>query len=59
MDLGEVSQLEISPRFAYGSQGNGKNIPPDSTILYTVELKDIAKEKDLEEVLIDDRLKIG
>ena len=59
MDLGEVSQLEISPRFAYGSLGNGKDIPSDSTILYTVELKDIAKEKDLEEVMIDERLKIG
>lgn len=59
MELGEVSQLEIGPRFAYGSQGNGKDIPADATILYTIELLKVENEKDLEEVTIDERLKIG
>ncbi len=59
MDLGEISQMEIGPRFAYGSQGNGKDIPADSTILYTVELLQIEKEKDLEDVTINERLQIG
>jgi len=59
MDLGEISQLEIGPRFAYGSQGNGKDIPADATILYTVELVHIDKEKDLEDVTINERLQIG
>ena len=59
MELGEVSQLEIGPRFAYGSQGNGKDIPADATILYTIELLKVENEKGLEEVTIDERLKIG
>ena len=59
MDLGEISQMEIGPRFAYGSQGNGKDIPADATILYTVELLQIEKEKDLEDVTINERLQIG
>lgn len=59
MDLGEVCQLEIGPRFAYGSHGKKDEIPADATILYTVELKEVSQEKDLEEVTIDERLKIG
>ena len=59
MDCGEICQLEIAPRFAYGKHGNGKDIPADATILYTVELLSISKEKDLEDVAIDERLVIG
>ncbi|KAI9556257.1 hypothetical protein GHT06_018831 [Daphnia sinensis] len=59
MDCGEISQVEVAPRFAYGSLGNGKDIPPDATILYTIELLEISKEEDLELVNIDERLRIG
>lgn len=59
MDCGETSQVEIGPRFAYGSQGDGKHIPADATILYTIELLDVSKEKDLETVNIEERLRIG
>lgn len=59
MDVGEISQLEVAPRFAYGKLGNGKDIPPDATILYTVELISVNHEKDLEDTSIDERLKIG
>ena len=59
MDTGETCQLEIAPRFAYGSLGHGKDIPPDATILYTVELKEAGKDKDLEQVTLNERLRIG
>ena len=59
MDVKEISQIEVGPRFAYGSFGNGKDIAADSTILYTVELKKVDKEKDLEDITIDERLVIG
>jgi len=59
MDVGEISRIEIGPRFAYGSTGNGKDIPKESTILYTVELIAVEKEKDLEDHTLQERLKIG
>jgi len=59
MDIGEISQAEIGPRFAYGSMGNGKDILPDSTILYTIELVTKEKERDLEEYTLEERLKTG
>ena len=59
MDCGEISQIEVGPRFAYGSLGNGKDIPADTTILYTIELLEVSKEQDLELVNIDERIRIG
>ncbi|XP_046437656.1 peptidyl-prolyl cis-trans isomerase FKBP8-like isoform X1 [Daphnia pulex] len=59
MDCHEISQVEVQPRFAYGSLGNGKDIPPEATILYTIELLEVSKETDLELVNIDERLRIG
>ena len=59
MDCGEISQIEVGPRFAYGSLGNGKDIPADATILYTIELLEVSKEQDLELVNIDERIRIG
>lgn len=59
MDVGEVSQVEIGPRFAYGSMGNRKDIPKESTVLYTVELLAVEKEKDLEDYTLEERLKTG
>lgn len=59
MDRGETSLVEIGPRFAYGSHGNGKDIPADATILYTIELLDVAQDQEIESVNLDDRLRIG
>lgn len=59
MDRGETSLVEIGPRFAYGSQGNGKDIPSNATILYTIELVDVTQDQDIESVSLDDRLRIG
>ena len=59
MDCGEISQIEVGPRFAYGSLGDGKDIPPEATILYTIELLEVGKETDLELVNINERLRIG
>uniref|UniRef100_A0A8C5MKM3 peptidylprolyl isomerase n=1 Tax=Leptobrachium leishanense TaxID=445787 RepID=A0A8C5MKM3_9ANUR len=38
MSLGERSMLTISADFAYGSQGHPGIIPPNSTLLFDVEL---------------------
>lgn len=59
MDREETSLVEIGPRFAYGSQGNGKDIPPEATILYTIELLEITQDQDIESVNLDERLRIG
>ena len=59
MDCGEISQIEVGPRFAYGSLGDGKDIPPEAPILYTIELLEVGKETDLELVNINERLRIG
>ncbi|TMW39308.1 hypothetical protein DOY81_015612, partial [Sarcophaga bullata] len=46
MNVGEIAEVKVDPRFAYGSLGlkNEKepelNIPPEATITYEVHLKD-------------------
>lgn len=60
MDVGEKSEITCSPRFAYGSIGlASKNIPADSTIIYTVELVSAHEETDLEKKSYESRKEIG
>jgi FKBP-type peptidyl-prolyl cis-trans isomerase len=40
---GEKRLLEIPPHYAYGSKGAGKLIPPDSTLVFEVELLSMKK----------------
>ncbi|XP_029669273.1 peptidyl-prolyl cis-trans isomerase FKBP8-like isoform X2 [Formica exsecta] len=54
MDIGEVAEIVIDPRFAYGKQGK-KPIPPDATIIYTVELKAAELEPEIEKLSISQR----
>ncbi|OWA53098.1 Peptidyl-prolyl cis-trans isomerase FKBP4 [Hypsibius exemplaris] len=50
MKKGELAELVCSPEYAYGKSGSGDKIPPDSTLVFQVELlawedEDISLEK--------------
>ncbi len=41
MQVGEVRELTISPEMGYGERGAGAAIPPNSTLVFVVELIEI------------------
>lgn len=45
MRQGETANLTIPPELAYGDKGIGKFIPPDSTLNFKVELKEVKEQK--------------
>lgn len=60
MDVNELSEITVASRFAYGSIGEeSKGIPPDATIIYTVELLSAHEETDLEKKSFESRKEIG
>lgn len=63
MDVGEKAEIVCGPRFAYGTIGLKDDdkivIPPDSTILYTVELLSAKPEDDIDALSFPIRKKIG
>lgn len=60
MDVGELAEITVAPRFAYGSLGDlSKGIPPDATIVYTIELLSAHEESDLEKKSFESRKEIG
>lgn len=60
MDVGEKSEIKCGPRFAYGTIGlQSKNIPPEATIIYTVELVSVKEETDLEKKSYESRKEVG
>lgn len=58
MEEGEVADVIVHPRFAYGTRGNGY-IPPNATITYTVELKEVICQPEIELLSIKQRKEIG
>ncbi|XP_019883032.2 peptidyl-prolyl cis-trans isomerase FKBP8 isoform X1 [Camponotus floridanus] len=58
MDVDEVAEIIVDPRFAYGKQGK-KPIPPDATITYMVELKAVELEPEIETLSISQRREIS
>ncbi|XP_054000627.1 peptidyl-prolyl cis-trans isomerase FKBP8 isoform X1 [Hylaeus anthracinus] len=59
MDLDEVAEIEVDPRFAYGHLGKQPNIPPDAVISYMVELKSIELEEEIDSLSTNQRKEIG
>jgi len=41
MKIGEVRELTIAPEMGYGERGAGGAIPPNSTLVFVVELADL------------------
>lgn len=40
MKRGEICRLVCKPEYAYGEQGSGGSIPPNSTLIFEIELFD-------------------
>lgn len=62
MYVGEIAEVKIGPRFAYGSKGlkeEGKEIPPDATLNFTIELLSIEFEPEIESMSVETRREIG
>lgn len=59
MEVGETAAIEVASRFAYGDTGLPPDIPPGATLLYTIELKAMRTETEIEELDFHKRKKIG
>ncbi|KAJ3444266.1 fk506-binding protein [Anaeramoeba flamelloides] len=56
MKIGEVALLTIRPKYGYGKQNMGRELPPNSTLIFEIELLSFNDSKDwrfyLEQALI-------
>lgn len=62
MHVGEISEVKVGPRFAYGSKGYKEGdvyIPPDATLYYTVELVSVTIEPEIETMDVETRKETG
>lgn len=55
MNVGETCELKIQSRLAYGQKGLQPNVPPDATVLYTVELVSVEPDEEIEQLSIEQR----
>lgn len=59
MEIGELSEVKVGPRFGYGTLGLLPYIEPNSTIIYTVELLSAKEPSEVEDLPLNDRMMIG
>jgi len=59
MQKGEVAIIKIAHRFGYGSKGLAPKVPPNSNLVYEVELTEYENEKELNELTVEQRRTIG
>ena len=60
MYVGEIAEVKISPRFAYGSKGDENlKIPPDATLSYTIEILSVSPEPEFDTLDVETRKEIG
>lgn len=59
MEKGEVAEVVVPSRLAYGKLGNPPRIPPDSVINYEVEIVDVQEADDEENLPLGERQRIG
>lgn len=55
MDVGEVAEITVFSRFAYGILGRDPDIPSSSKIIYNVVLKSVTMEPEIDEMNYDER----
>lgn len=59
MYINECSLVKVQPRLAYDSIGRDPDIPPNSVVIYEIELLQIVSEDDMDKIPILQRKKIG
>ena len=59
MEVGEIAEIEVASRFAYGEIGLPPDVPPGATLLYTVELISLDMETQMEDLHFQQRRNIG
>lgn len=55
LNIGEKCLLKIEPRLAYGEKGLPPTIPPNTTVIYEVELVAVEPEDEIDSLTIQQR----
>jgi hypothetical protein len=58
MNTGEEAKVKVDSRFAYGELGDGKDIPPNCSIVYIVKLLEV-KQFDITQISFSQRKNLG
>ncbi|XP_076039992.1 peptidyl-prolyl cis-trans isomerase zonda [Oratosquilla oratoria] len=59
MDKGEIAELYVGSRFAYGEKGLPPDIPGNTNLYYTMELVDFSPEVEPENLSVKERHDVG
>lgn len=59
MNVGEKCTLKIEPRLAFGKKGLLPKIPPNTVLIYDIELVSVEPEDEIENLSIQQRKYIG